>query len=338
MGNAAKGAAALQRFVRSERGSYTLESALIYPTILLALVSIVFMSLFLYEKSVLYYTASMTAERAAYSWDNTRKDWTTGNVAPGQYDGLYWRTGSDGIGGMFAFGSALGLQKVLLPADGSSGGQGPKAKLTRAAEGLPADVTGELTYRHGLIDREVTARLGRRGLLPFLASQWDSSYMQAQVKSIVTEPVELIRNVDFVRTFVVRVKDLITVSKAGETVPREPPPEQKKLVFARAEEAAVYVRGITGGVKKWVSAPSGDRQLDSLDADGLMHEVKLGYTSKAKDIQSQVDKDLELMRQSSEVKGVVWHFFRKEKDGKIGPSKPLRDYLEQRGIIVVIHQ
>lgn len=325
-------------FIRSDAGNYTLESALIYPTLIVALVSIVFMSLFFYEQANLYYTAATAAERTAFVWDNTHKDWLTGNVAPNENDGLYWRTGGDGLSGMFSFGSGFGTQKVELPAAGSENGGGPQGKLLQAAHELPGDLEGELTYHHGLIDREVTVRLGRTGLLPFFASRWSGSHMDAEVRSLVTEPVELIRNVDFVRTFVVRVKDLITMSKAADTVPRQEPEPQRKLVFARAEEAAEYVRGVTGGVKIWVKAPSGDRQLDSLDADGLMHEVKLGYQSKAKDIKSQVDKDLELMRQGSEVKGVVWHFFRKEKDGKIGPSKPLREYLEKQGIIVVIHQ
>ncbi|TMV50259.1 hypothetical protein FE783_11950 [Paenibacillus mesophilus] len=330
------------RFARSEIGSYTLESSLIYPTIIIALVSIVFFSMFVYEQASLYYTAATTAERSAFTWDNSAKDWTTGHVLPGRNDGLYWRTGSDGISGMFSFGSGLGLQKVQLPlAEGeaaSSGGEGPAGKLLKAANELPDKLDGELTYRHGLIDREVTVRLGQTGVLPFLAGRWTDSRMGAEVRSVVTEPVELIRNVDFVRTFVVRVKDLITKSEAQVIVPPEAP-RQQKLVFARAEEAAVYVRSITGGSKVTVATPDGrQRQLDSLDADGLMHEVKLGYTSKSKDHEAQIVKDVELMRQGTQVKGVVWHFFRKEKDGKVGPSKPLRKYLESQGIIVVIHQ
>ncbi|MDF2663940.1 MAG: hypothetical protein K0Q94_6731, partial [Paenibacillus sp.] len=220
----------------------------------------------------------------------------------------------------------------------SERGDGPEAKLLKAANELSDKLDGELTYRHGLIDREVTVRLGQIGILPFLSEQWAGTRMGAEVRSVVTEPVELIRNVDFVRTFVVRIKDLIAKPAAEQVVTAEQPKHQK-LVFGRAEEAAEYVRGVTGGSKVTVSTPNDrQRQLDALDADGLMHEVKLGYTSKSKDIESQIVKDVELMRQSTQVKGVVWHFFRKEKDGKIGPSKPLRTYLEKQGIIVVIHQ
>jgi hypothetical protein len=329
------------RFIRSDTGSYTLESSLIYPTIIVALVSIVFFSLFVYEQASLYHTAATAAERSAFTWDNSGKDWVTGNVLPGQNDGLYWRTGSDGMSGMFSFGSDFGLRKVQLPAGvGSSSerGDGPEAKLLKAANELSDKLDGELTYRHGLIDREVTVRLGQIGILPFLSEQWAGTRMGAEVRSVVTEPVELIRNVDFVRTFVVRIKDLIAKPAAEQVVTAEQPKHQK-LVFGRAEEAAEYVRGVTGGSKVTVSTPNDrQRQLDALDADGLMHEVKLGYTSKSKDIESQIVKDVELMRQSTQVKGVVWHFFRKEKDGKIGPSKPLRTYLEKQGIIVVIHQ
>lgn len=329
------------RFIRSDTGSYTLESSLIYPTIIVALVSIVFFSLFVYEQASLYHAAATAAERSAYTWDNSGKDWATGNVLPGQNDGLYWRTGSDGVSGMFSFGGDMGLRKVQLPIDvgsSSESGDGPEAKLLKAANELSDKLDGELTYRHGLIDREVTVRLGQIGILPFLSKQWAGPRMRAEVRSVVTEPVELIRNVDFVRTFVVRIKDLIAKPDAEQVVSVEQP-EHRKLVFGRAEEAAEYVRGVTRGSKVTVSTPNDrQRQLDALDADGLMHEVKLGYTSKSKDIESQIVKDVELMKQSTQVKGVVWHFFRKEKDGKIGPSKPLRTYLEKQGIIVVIHQ
>lgn len=330
----------LSRFIRSDSGSFTLETSLVYPTILMIIISIIFFSLFMYQKVSLYHTAAMAAERSAFSWDNSGKDWETGIVAPQRNDGLYWRTGSDGISGMFAFGANGGIRKVELPvrsADEAGGGL-PERKLNKAADGLPAHVRGTITYRHGIIDREVTARLGQHGVLPFLANKWTRSWMETEVSSIVTEPVELIRNVDFVRTFVVRVKDMISKPKAEQTVPMPAENVTKKLAFGRAEEAAEYIRSITGGVKITVTSPSGRRQLDALDADGLVHEVKLGYTSKSKDIEAQIAKDLELMRSGSQVKGVVWHFFRKEKDGKIGPSKPLRQELEKRGILVVIHQ
>jgi hypothetical protein len=328
------------RFIRSDSGSFTLETSLVYPTVLLIVFSIVFFSLFLYQKVSLYHTAAAAAERSAYSWDNSGKDWETGNVAPQRNDGLYWRTGSDGISGMFAFGASGGVRRIELPAGSAdeAGAGLPERKLYKAAEELPQQVKGTITYRHGIVDREVTARLGQSGVLPFLASKWTRSWMETEISSVVTEPVELIRNVDFVRTFVVRVKDMISKPKAEQTVPAPTENVTKKLAFGRAEEAAEYIRSITGGVKITVSPPSGRRQLDALDADGLVHEVKLGYTSKSKDIESQIIKDLELMRSGSQVKGVVWHFFRKEKDGKIGPSKPLRQELEKRGILVVIHQ
>lgn len=334
----------LSRLWRSEAGRFTLEAGLIYPTVLAALVSIVFFSAFVYKHASLYHEAATIAERSAYTWDNSGKDWVTGSVLPGRHDGLYWRTGKDGLSGMLSFGTGFGVQRVSLPLareSASSGyGDGPAGKLLKAAGELPDDVDGELAYRHGLLQREITVRLGQAGALPFLAEQWIDARMGAEVRAYVTEPAELIRNVDFVRTFVVRVKDMLTKPEAEQALPSEASGQQRqRLVFARAEEAAEYVRGVTGGSKITVSTPGGrKRQLDALDADGLMHEVKLGYTSKSKDNEAQIVKDVELMKQSEQVKGVVWHFFRKEKDGKIGPSKPLRRYLEEQGIIVVIHQ
>lgn len=332
-----------RRLLFSDRGSYTLEATLIYPMLFLIMISLVFVSLYMYGQASLYHTASAAAERASFNWDNSRKDWSTGYVAPGVHDGLYWRTGSDGLSGMFALGKDGGVRRIQLPAGSEqAAGSGPEGKLLRAAGGEVEDGTGgELTYRHGLVDRVVTVRLQQTGLLPFFSSRWLSGAMGAEAKAVVTEPAELIRNVDLARTYAPRIKDWISRPKKeqDEVLPAPIRSEPTRLIFHKAEEAAVYVRSITGGRKVELRTPEEEaRMADAVDADGLMHEVKLGYIAKSSPVENQIRKDVELMKHNGQIKGVVWHFFRKEKDGKIGPSKPLRRYLEQQGIMVVIHQ
>lgn len=333
-----------RKLLRSEAGSVTLESSLIMPTILIIVVSVLFVSLYYYEHVILHYKASSTAERLAYVWDNSYKDAETGFVPPNRHDGLYWRTGSRDLSGLFSFGAENAVT-ISLPAYMSgaearedAGESLQRAKLARAAELLPQSANGRLGYRHRLIDREISVTLGKAGVLPFLSALWMENHMEAQAISVATDPVDRIRTVDLVRTYFVRLKDYASKPKAAETIPAPPRPIEK-LAFARAEEAAAYLRTLVGGVKASVNTPSQkNRQLDALDADGLFHEVKLGYTSKSKDVEAQIAKDLELLRSGTVVKGAVWHFFRKAKDGKLGPSKPLRQELERHGIIVVIHQ
>jgi hypothetical protein len=58
------------------------------------------------------------------------------------------------------------------------------------------------------------------------------------------------------------------------------------------------------------------------------------YTFTENQLRSeQMTKDFELLKQGSQVKGVVWHFFKKN----AGPSDKLRRELENKGIAVVIH-
>ena len=54
-----------------------------------------------------------------------------------------------------------------------------------------------------------------------------------------------------------------------------------------------------------------------------------------KRVKTQILKDEELI--GEEIKGAHWHFFRSSITGKIGPSEPLKKFLEERGIKYTIH-
>ena len=330
-----------RRLIRSESGSFTLESALVYPVIFLLIVSILFMSKYVYDLSALYEKAAETAERTAYIWDNSYKDWETGISLPGAHDPLYWRTNFSAMSGLF--GGHQGEVRITWPqgiddsSTGSASRSDPESKLERAAETLPGQLKGSLSYHHGILERAVAVELQQNALLPLLSARWADSSLKAKANSVVTEPVELIRNVDFVRTFIARIKDRIALPKAKQAMATAAAPEPEHLSFGSEKEAAAYLRKLVGGTEATVDTPYGKRILNALDPDGLFHEVKYGYQAKTKDAEKQIAKDVELIRNSTIIKGVVWHFFRNNRTGKIGPSKPLRKKLEESGIIVVIH-
>lgn len=66
----------------------------------------------------------------------------------------------------------------------------------------------------------------------------------------------------------------------------------------------------------------GGRFVDQL-ADGVAHESKVGYTSLRKRVKTQILKDAELVSRGK-VDDAVWHFYRSNATGKIGPSEPLK--------------
>ena len=80
-----------------------------------------------------------------------------------------------------------------------------------------------------------------------------------------------------------------------------------------------------------------NRIVDGYNATkGIIYEVKYGYTSLSKFVQSEIERDLYLI-QSGQVKSAEWHFFVSMATGKGGPSGPLLKALSEAGIKVYFH-
>ncbi|WP_127584521.1 hypothetical protein [Paenibacillus koleovorans] len=326
---------------RSQAGSFTLEASLAFPILLLAVFVLLAFSYMLFNRTDLYVMASQTADRASYVWDNSAKDMETGAYPPGQRDSLYWRSSSDSVSDMFSFLVRNEATRLHLPlSDSGLPGSVPLKKLQKAATILPSGVKGELSYSNKLYSRQVEAIFERKPILPIASEGWFAPSHAVAVKSGVIEPVELIRTVDLARTFAGRLKDLLTGRKQALPV-SDPLPEwtDRQVKLTSEKEAAAYLRSLLGNTASIdIKTPSGQlRKLDALDPDGLFHEAKFGYISKSEAVERQLAKDLELLETAGPIKGVVWHFFRDSRNGKLGPSKPLRKELEKRGILVIIH-
>src|SRR5690606_20797417 len=76
------------------------------------------------------------------------------------------------------------------------------------------------------------------------------------------------------------------------------------------------------------------REIDALDGNGIAHQVYYGYKNLDSDMKYQLLKDKEIVSKGL-VNGVVWHFFMRKSDQKIGLSEQLRSELEARGIVIV---
>lgn len=77
------------------------------------------------------------------------------------------------------------------------------------------------------------------------------------------------------------------------------------------------------------------RRIDVL-ADGVAHESKVGYKSLTSGIRRQIESDAYLV-ETGQIEAAHWHFFASDVTGKIGPSKPLLDFLDEKGIQYTIH-
>lgn len=77
------------------------------------------------------------------------------------------------------------------------------------------------------------------------------------------------------------------------------------------------------------------RRIDVL-ADGVAHESKVGRVSLTAEIRKQIESDVHLI-QNGDIQEAHWHFFASDVTKKMGPTKPLLDFLEEKGIKYTIH-
>ncbi|WP_248925602.1 TadE family protein [Paenibacillus hamazuiensis] len=328
--------------MRSGDGSFTVEASLTFPLVMLATFAIVFACLFFYQRVALQFAAEQTAERAAFVWDNSAKELETGLFAIGQTDGLYWRTFQDHALDIFHWMTGRTVSGVSLPSGRSGEGlQGAEKKLNRSAGTLSTAVTGDLTYTNYLFLRKVEAKLKQIFVTPLYVWKWlKRDSVHADAASYVVEPAEFMRTVDLIRTFVQEVKDRISPGRASALFqePSRVPPVDVKITSHA--QAADYLRKLVSGIEKEfeVSAePRRIRRVDALDATGIAHQAF--YTFSESQLRNeQLPKDLELLKRGSEIKGVVWHFFKQSKKEKVTLSASFQEELRKKGVIAVIHE
>ena len=167
---------------------------------------------------------------------------------------------------------------------------------------------------HGLEDnsQEMAALLGLAGGLFKKAIGWLAEKGAAKLSIEVVE---------------VLAKDLV---KGDAT-------EATKIGFNSGTAGESYLASlVSGSPQEFFKTSLGNRFIDQL-SNGIAHESKVGYTVLSTRIKTQILKDVELI-QSRQIKASTWHFFRSSITGKIGPSKPLQDFLTKNGINFIIYK
>jgi hypothetical protein len=200
----------VRRWGRCEEGSLTLEASMVFPWVLLATLLLIVFSVVITDRVLLYYSASVAAERGAFVWSHSSSDVRSGAYPDGRYDGLYWRLRDDALlAGLFGWttdgeeGVRISIRDGPAESDGGVGGSLAEIKLRRTADTLPGDVGGSMAYRNRLWKREIMI---------------DASADQRAVslKAVVIEPPEWIRTFDLARYYQAKMKK----SKEGAAVYR----------------------------------------------------------------------------------------------------------------------
>lgn len=308
--------------IRGDSGKFALEATLVLPLVLVITFACVFITSGMARQAGLYANAAQAGARAAFNWDNSYKAATTGAFYPGRYDDLYWRLTQDFDN------SGLARRKIAKAVDGISGG---------------SKTSG--SYANRLLLRKVTIEANALQNVPgYMTDVYAGGALSAAMETVVTEPAETLRMLDLAKTYWPVIREKFSAEETDEMVEqfRKRPDldDPAPLSFNDHKDAVAYMQKMVNGdrTRIFTEFVGSFREVEALDRHQIGHHAFLGY----KDIDSpkivvQYLKDEELM-QHGKVKGSVWHFFRREKDGSIGPSDELRKELEKRGIVIIIHE
>ncbi len=302
-----------RRLVTDQRGSFTVESSLVFPIVFIVTLLVIFASLFFYQKATLYYTAATLADRTAYQWNHSFHN-----------DGLYWRMLSDRRA------ASPITNNDSLPTSGSL------KKLQTAASSVTKGIRGSINYSNDLFDRRITVELENWFYAPIFTKSFLSNRILIEASSGVIDPVEYIRTIELIQTL---GKDLVSKGISRE--------QAKKALeeflgihspgsFATHREAHAYLKLLVDGKELRLSTSYGVRVLDAFDRYSISNQAYLTFNES--NLKLQLAKDAELLLKGDVVKGVVWHFFRRtNQTGRVGPSDAMRAEIESKGILVIIH-
>lgn len=215
--------------VRSESGSFTVESSVVFPAVFLAVLALLFGAMIIHERVLLYHSASAASERAAFRWDNSHRDPATGIAPTGRYDSLYWRLTDDRLlQSIFHLGGDAAEDTTIdLPADGGNGDRGElvASKLLNGARRVPGKYDGRAAYRRQPLLKRVAVELETFDIPAGAARLTGIAGIRASASAPVSDPVELIRTVDLARyyadRFGVGTGGAEQRTKAGEILERQ---------------------------------------------------------------------------------------------------------------------
>ncbi|MFH5184575.1 hypothetical protein ACHHV8_19070 [Paenibacillus sp. TAB 01] len=328
----------VNKVIRGTDGSFTIEASLVLPIILICTILLLFLGLFFFQTSSAYQTAGLAADRAAFVWDNSRKDPVTGAFNVSESDGLYWRLHNDSLSDLFRWLIPNAQAQVTLPTSGSSPDQGPVGKLQHVGAVLSAEWNGTMRYVNNGLFKKVEVELEKPFRSPAYARQNIRQQVVSYADAQVVDPVEWIRLIDFTRTFVQEIQGRIKPEDALLAMVEPQSVPEPRVVINSHASAANYLRTLVNGKEETIQVDATTKRVvDAMDANMVAHQAF--YTFNESQLRTvQLPKDEQLLRSGSQVKGVVWHFFKLSKQEQVKLSQGLRSELERKGIVIVIHE
>lgn len=326
------------RNIWQENGSFTLEAAILFPIMILAVMMFLALTDHAYQQTMLDSKTHLSVERTAYVWNNSAKDIESGSYPISVNDGLYWRwTGNDFFNWLHG-GSDSSTYEL---SEGMESSSLLTRKLAKAEDGLRFETEGRFIFHHDVFIQRVDGDLNQSAESVFYPSNGPFNALpntESHSSAYIVDPVELNRNVDFLRTVGTRLRDRKVSKQMASAKIEEFLGLEGERTFSSHGQALTYLRKLvqnTGKVEK-LETSQGTRYIDAIDKDQVVHQAFLTFNMA--NLRLQMAKDAELLQENPNINGVVWHFFRKtNQTGKVGPSEAFLKELRSNGITVVIH-
>lgn len=207
-----KTATAYREFRRDQAGTFTLESTLVMPTVLIVMLFVLLFAVLAVERSFVYYRSAIVAERVAFNWSNSAKSYETGAFPDSRYDGLYRRLFQDGaLHRLFGMGSRqeefITVTFPAIPDSDQTDSRLPERKLRIGAAALTEDMTGKISYRNDFLWGKIGVQTkGNSVFSPLRTWRGDAkTERSANVEALAVEPAEWIRSFELIRYFTSKI-------------------------------------------------------------------------------------------------------------------------------------
>lgn len=198
-----------RRLWKNNEGNFTIEASFVLPIVLLVTALLLFLCLYVYQRSFLVQASSAASERSAFIWDNSHRDAVTGEMAEGQYDSLYWRLTEDQLlTSLFNLGSRAPVRTISIPG-GTQSGELTDVKMAKGAALVPNGMAGEMKFDNKVLLRKVSTEL----TWPISISPLDKvmsggTDLEIHSNAYIVDPVEFIRTVELMRYYGSKFKGL----------------------------------------------------------------------------------------------------------------------------------
>lgn len=211
-----------QALLRDEKGNFTFESALVFPLIILVIVVMMLAAVYMYQVIFLQYVSTSAAERASYIWDDHDRALSTGSEL------------SDFQYGVYESNMLLQLITKVIPISQQnqektlyfSSSEPYEAVMTQSlvndklnvikeyASNLPIRMNGSINYSTASLLPRIEIQLKQEISPLFFQHNMLLPSPSYKVSRSLVQPMELIRDTDFVIFLSEKLKNLTSSEQA----------------------------------------------------------------------------------------------------------------------------